>query len=151
MIIGDLVFYSVISTKSSAAVGVSTGKEVWRTHRGAFNPGVSDGRRIYFLGYSSLFMLSSHRQAVADSRARQGLPPRRLTAAERRRARAEQKRIRQRAINRRIARHQRFVKRRVARRRARCAATPSCAARARRSASARTASASAASRARWSA
>jgi len=55
---------------------------------------------------------------VADSRARQGLPPRRLTAAERRRARAEQKRIRQRAINRRVARHQRFVKRRVARRRA---------------------------------
>ena len=118
VIIGDLVFYSVISTKSSAAVGVSTGKEVWRTHRGAFNPGVSDGRRIYFLGYSSLFMLSSHRQAVADSRARQGLPPRRLSAAERRRAQAEQKRIRQRATNRRIARHQRFVKRRVARRRA---------------------------------
>jgi outer membrane protein assembly factor BamB len=118
VIIGDLVFYSVISTKSSAAVGVSTGKEVWRTHRGAFNPGVSDGRRIYFLGYSSLFMLSSHRQAVADSRARQGLPPRRLTAAERRRAQAEQKRVRQRATNRRIARHQRFVKRRVARRRA---------------------------------
>jgi hypothetical protein len=97
---------------------VSTGKEVWRTHRGAFNPGVSDGRRIYFLGYSSLFMLSSHRQAVADSRARQGLPPRKLTAAERRRAQAEQKRIRQRATDRRIARHQRFVKRRVARRRA---------------------------------
>ena len=118
VIIGDLVFYSVISTKSSAAVGVSTGKEVWHTHRGAFNPGVSDGRRIYFLGYSSLFLLSSHRQAVADSRARQGLPPRKLTAAERRRARAERKRVRQRAINRRIARHQRFVKRRVARRRA---------------------------------
>jgi hypothetical protein len=63
-------------------------------------------------------MLSSHRQAVADSRARQGLPPRRLTAAERRRARAERKRVRQRATDRRIARHQRFVKRRVARRRA---------------------------------
>ena len=108
-----------------ARVGASTGKEVWRTHRGAFNPGVSDGRRIYFLGYSSLFMLSSHRQAVADSRARQGLPPRKLTAAERRRARAEQKRVRQRATNRRIARHQRFVKRRVALRRAALRATPS--------------------------
>ena len=118
VIIGDLVFYSVISTKSSAAVGVSTGQEVWRTHRGAFNPGISDGRRIYFLGYSSLFMISSPRQARADARARRGLPPRKLTAAERRRARAEAKRVRQRATDRRVARHQRFVKRRVARRRA---------------------------------
>ena len=111
VIIGDLVFYSVISTKSSAAVGVSTGREVWRTHRGAFNPGISDGRRIYFLGYSSLFMLSSPRQAVADSRARQGLPPPKVTAADRRRAQAEQKRVRRRETDRRVARRRAQVRR----------------------------------------
>jgi outer membrane protein assembly factor BamB len=55
--IGDLVFVSDIGTRSSWALGTSTGQTVWRTHRGAFNPAISDGRRIYFNGYSSLFAL----------------------------------------------------------------------------------------------
>ncbi|MGZ6707031.1 MAG: outer membrane protein assembly factor BamB family protein [Solirubrobacteraceae bacterium] len=117
-IIGDLVFYSVISTKSSAAVGASTGKEVWRTHRGAFNPVISDGRRLYFLGYSSLFMLAGPRQARIDEHARRGLPPPKLTPAERRAARAAAKRARKRAVGRRVARHRRFIALRVAARRA---------------------------------
>ncbi|MBJ7329393.1 MAG: PQQ-binding-like beta-propeller repeat protein [Solirubrobacteraceae bacterium] len=56
-VIGDLVFVSDLGTKSSWALGANTGKTVWKTHRGAFNPAISDGRRIYFNGYSSLFGL----------------------------------------------------------------------------------------------
>jgi outer membrane protein assembly factor BamB len=56
-IIGDLVFVSDLGTKSSWALGTGTGQTVWKTGRGAFNPAIGDGRRIYFLGYSSLFAL----------------------------------------------------------------------------------------------
>ena len=35
----------------------STGATVWKTRRGAFNPVISDGRRIYFAGFTSLFAL----------------------------------------------------------------------------------------------
>ena len=56
-LIGDLVFVSDLGTKSSWALGAGTGATVWKTGRGAFNPVISDGRRIYFNGYSSLFAL----------------------------------------------------------------------------------------------
>ena len=83
VVVGDLVFYSNLSRRSSAAVGAVTGKLVWATGRGAFNPIISDGRRLYFLGYSSLFMLSSPRQARAR-RARPRPPrPRRPAPAPR--------------------------------------------------------------------
>jgi outer membrane protein assembly factor BamB len=77
-IIGDLVFYSNLSRRSSAALGAATGRRVWSIGRGAFNPVVSDGKRLYFLGYSSLFMLSTPRQGRLDRRAlaRYRHPPR---------------------------------------------------------------------------
>jgi outer membrane protein assembly factor BamB len=56
VVIGDLVFYSTLS-KTTTAVGARTGKFIWRTRRGAFNPAVSDGRRLFLVGYSSLFAL----------------------------------------------------------------------------------------------
>ena len=56
-VVGDLVFYSNLKRKSTAAVGASTGKRVWSIGRGAFDPGISDGRHFYLVGYSSLLML----------------------------------------------------------------------------------------------
>jgi outer membrane protein assembly factor BamB len=56
VIIGDLVFYSTLS-KTTTALGTSTGRVVWHTPRGAFNPVVSDTRRLYLVGYSSMFAL----------------------------------------------------------------------------------------------
>lgn len=57
-VIGDLVFVSDLGRKSTWALGANTGKTLWKTRRGAFNPAISDGRRIYFNGYSSLFGLT---------------------------------------------------------------------------------------------
>jgi outer membrane protein assembly factor BamB len=54
-VIGDLVFVSDLGRKSTWALGANTGTTLWKTRRGAFNPVISDGRRIYFNGYSSLF------------------------------------------------------------------------------------------------
>ncbi len=56
-LIGDLVFVSDLKSRTSWALGAGTGATVWKTNRGGFNPAISDGRRIYFNGYSSLFGL----------------------------------------------------------------------------------------------
>jgi outer membrane protein assembly factor BamB len=56
-IVGDLVFVSDLGTRSTWALGAQTGTTVWKTSRGGFNPVISDGRRIYFAGFSSLFAL----------------------------------------------------------------------------------------------
>jgi outer membrane protein assembly factor BamB len=60
VIIGDLVFYSTLE-RTTTALGARTGRFFWRTHRGAFNPVVSDGRQLFLVGYSSLFALSPRR------------------------------------------------------------------------------------------
>ena len=93
-VIGDLVFVSAIGSKSSWAMGANTGATLWRTRRGAFHPAISDGRRIYFNGYSSLF----------------GLDPRGVRFSERS-ARTAARGTRRRSVDRRVARHRRYLRR----------------------------------------
>jgi outer membrane protein assembly factor BamB len=118
-VIGDLVFYSNLSRRSTAAVGARTGQLVWRTGRGAFNPVISDGRRLYLVGYSSLFMLSERRQARRDAQVRLRDPVERRRARNRRLAQAE--RSQKRRVARRVARRERALQRRVAARQRRVA------------------------------
>jgi len=56
-IVGDLVFVSDLDKRTTWALGARTGQTAWKTHRGGFNPAISDGRRIYFTGLTSLFAL----------------------------------------------------------------------------------------------
>ncbi|HVF77760.1 MAG TPA: PQQ-binding-like beta-propeller repeat protein, partial [Solirubrobacteraceae bacterium] len=56
-VVGDIVFVSDLDKRTTWALGARTGKTVWKTKRGGFHPAISDGRRIYFTGYSSLFGL----------------------------------------------------------------------------------------------
>ena len=97
VVIGDLVFYSNLSRRSSAALGAATGKLVWSIGRGAFNPVISDGRRLYFLGYSSLFMLSSPNQAKRDERSRDQLAEAAGAGAARAKRKADKRRAQSRA------------------------------------------------------
>lgn len=53
-VLGDLVFVSSFDRRTTWALGANTGQVIWRSHRGAFNPAISDGRRIYFNGYATL-------------------------------------------------------------------------------------------------
>jgi outer membrane protein assembly factor BamB len=62
VVIGDLVFYSTLS-RTTTAVGARTGQVLWSTRKGAFNPVVSDGERLYLMGYSSLFALKPKRHS----------------------------------------------------------------------------------------
>ena len=110
---------SNLGKKSTTALGAATGKRVWATGRGAFNPAISDGRRIYLNGYSSLFMLSSRRQARIDERARRRLGRAADTPSRRAERRAAARaRSRQRAIDRRVAARRAAVRRKNRLRRA---------------------------------
>jgi outer membrane protein assembly factor BamB len=118
-VVGDLVFVSDLDRRSTWALGANTGATVWKTHRGAFNPAISDGRRIYLNGYSSLFGLDprgggldrkgspgAQRRARADraaraKRARDRRAARAVRAARRKAARARLARNRARAAHRR--------------------------------------------------
>jgi outer membrane protein assembly factor BamB len=91
-IIGDLVFVSDLGSRTTWALGAGTGRTAWKTHRGGFNPAISDGRRIYFTGFTSLFALdpvgrpfapNSTSKAAAKQRARNRRAARKLRAARR--------------------------------------------------------------------
>jgi hypothetical protein len=101
-IIGDLVFVSDLDKRTTWALGARTGRTVWKTHRGGFNPAISDGRRVYFTGYSSLFALDpkgrpfSGRTSASTRRlARAERAAARKRSARRARARARARRARQ--------------------------------------------------------
>jgi outer membrane protein assembly factor BamB len=112
VVIGNLVFYSNLGKHSTGALGVNTGRLVWSIGRGAFNPVISDGTRLYLNGYSSLYMLTQRGHTAAGK----------LTRAERTRrgnhARAVAMRRHRRYLNARIAQRRRDVHRILAARRA---------------------------------
>jgi len=56
-IVGDIVYFSNLRKKSTVGLGARTGRKVFDFGRGAYNPVVSDGKRLYLTGYSSLYAL----------------------------------------------------------------------------------------------
>jgi outer membrane protein assembly factor BamB len=87
-IIGDVVYYSNLGTKTSTGLDVRSGREVFKFPEGAFNPAVADQNAIYLTGYANLFELLPERlqksppnaaattrpPALRPVRARQGKP-----------------------------------------------------------------------------
>jgi outer membrane protein assembly factor BamB len=95
VVLGDLVFYSTLS-RTTTALGARTGQRVWSTHRGAFNPVVSNGRGLFLVGYTNLYGIDT-------------MPPGKRTEAHRR---AAAKRAHKRQVARRVAKRRRAVHRR---------------------------------------
>jgi outer membrane protein assembly factor BamB len=54
-IVGDIVYYSNLGRQNTQGLDVRTGKRVWYFKHGAFNPVISDGKRLYVTTYSSVF------------------------------------------------------------------------------------------------
>jgi outer membrane protein assembly factor BamB len=67
-IVGDLVFVSDLDKRTTWALGARTGTTAWKTRRGGFTPAISDGRRIYFAGLTSLFALDPVGHPFAGSK-----------------------------------------------------------------------------------
>ena len=122
-IVGDLVFVSDLDKRTTWALGARTGATVWKTRRGGFNPVISDGRRIYFAGFTSLFALDHvdrpfEREKPPSSTQRASTPSQRSAARSARRRAAAARRARA-ARTASAARRARAIERRVAARQAR--------------------------------
>ncbi|MGI8633729.1 MAG: PQQ-binding-like beta-propeller repeat protein [Solirubrobacterales bacterium] len=56
-VVGETVYYSNLGRRRTTGLSTRTGKKVYGIRRGAFNPIVSDGKRIYLTGYSQIYGL----------------------------------------------------------------------------------------------
>lgn len=52
--VGDIVYVAQFSTKATNGFDMKTGKQVFHYKTGTYTPVISDGRRIYLTGYSSI-------------------------------------------------------------------------------------------------
>lgn len=68
--IGDIVYVAEFTDTSTTGFSMRSGKVKFRYPRGTYTPVVSDGHRVYLVGYSSITALQpfKYKRAVADNR-----------------------------------------------------------------------------------
>lgn len=65
-IVGGVVYYSSLGNRNSRGLSVRSGRRVWSFSGGAFNPVISDGKRLYLTTSSRLFgLIPKQRRRVA--------------------------------------------------------------------------------------
>ena len=62
--VGDIVYVAEFTHKSTSGFMMRSGRRVFRYPKGTYTPVISDGRRIYLTGYSSITALQPHRAVV---------------------------------------------------------------------------------------
>jgi outer membrane protein assembly factor BamB len=68
-IVGDVLYYSDLGSKTTAGLNVRTGQQVFSFPDGAFNPVITDGSAIYLVGYSKIYqMLPARGHSAAAKR-----------------------------------------------------------------------------------
>lgn len=73
--VGNILYAAEFNDTSTTGFAMKTGRPVFRYKTGAYTPVISDGRRIYLVGYSSINALQPYRYraGVADNvKAKQG-------------------------------------------------------------------------------
>lgn len=83
-IVGGIVYYSNWGKRNTTALGANTGRRIWVSSRGAFNPVVSDGQTIYLTGFSSVAAFEP--LTAAQERARAKKAAAKKKAAKKRKA-----------------------------------------------------------------
>jgi hypothetical protein len=73
--VGDIVYVSEFTNKTTSGFMMRSGKRVFRYPKGTYTPVISDGRRIYLTGYSSITALQPHRAVVAVGAAHRARTP----------------------------------------------------------------------------
>jgi outer membrane protein assembly factor BamB len=61
-IVGNVIYYSDLGTKTTAGLNVRTGRQVFSFPDGAFNPVVADNSAIFVSGYSKLYEMLPSRK-----------------------------------------------------------------------------------------
>lgn len=116
-VVGDLVFQSSFDRRTTWALGANTGRVLWKRNRGAFTAVVSDGRRIYFNGYGTLYALDPKGRRFAN-RPLPSTAPKYSLYLERKRRRALERQRGERPAKQRPAKHKAAKRKAAAKRRA---------------------------------
>ena len=59
--VGDIVYAAEFSNGSTVGFAMKTGRRIFRYKTGTYTPVISDGRRIYLVGYSSINALQPYK------------------------------------------------------------------------------------------
>ncbi|MEA2445838.1 MAG: hypothetical protein QOJ12_3130 [Thermoleophilales bacterium] len=54
-VVGDVVYFANLAARETSGIDVGSGKRVFKYGRGSFTPVISDGKRIYLTGYTTLY------------------------------------------------------------------------------------------------
>jgi outer membrane protein assembly factor BamB len=80
-IIGRVVYFSALTARRTYGVSAKTGRLLWSIRAGAFNPAISDGKRVYITGYGSQYAFTTPRvlrqERIALAKRQQALERRR--------------------------------------------------------------------------
>jgi outer membrane protein assembly factor BamB len=80
-IIGRVVYFSSLSARRTWGLSAKTGRVLWSVGKGAFNPAISDGKRVYITGYGSQYAFTTpqalRHERIALAKRRQALERRR--------------------------------------------------------------------------
>ena len=84
-VIGRIVYFSSLSARRTWALSAKTGRVLWSIGKGAFNPAISDGKRLYITGYGGQYAFMTPRalrhQRIALAKRRAALERRRQQLA----------------------------------------------------------------------
>jgi outer membrane protein assembly factor BamB len=84
-VIGRVVYFSSLSARRTWALSATTGRTLWSIGKGAFNPAISDGKRVYITGYGSQYAFTTpralRRERIALAKRRKALERRRRQQA----------------------------------------------------------------------
>src|SRR5215217_5873381 len=69
-VVGGIVYYSNWGKRNTSALSARTGKRIWTSTAGAFNPVVSDGQDVYLTGFASVQALEPLTKAQERARAK---------------------------------------------------------------------------------
>lgn len=68
--VGEIVYVAEFTEGTTSGFMMRSGRRVFRYPKGTYTPVISDGRRIYLTGYSSITALQPHRGVAAVAEAR---------------------------------------------------------------------------------
>jgi outer membrane protein assembly factor BamB len=69
IIIGDVVYFSDLGSRTTSGLNMRTGREVFSFPDGAFNPAIADDGAVYMVGYSKVYQMLPKRSHSAASTA----------------------------------------------------------------------------------
>ncbi len=72
--VGNIVYAAEFSNGSTNGYAMKTGRQVFHYKTGTYTPVISDGRRIYLVGYSSINALQPYRYRAGLARSAKALP-----------------------------------------------------------------------------